>query len=405
MKIIEPILAAQWTLPEAALGFVITVLISFLGIAGVASFLRFKEVVEWTSQLNPDETELDKDEWLRLQVALYLGTASKARTEFALIKCHLPSAGEQPYSYSAVEGGLKKSLREADTIIRYDEQTLMILVHLDHDEAVAFIGRLQEEWSICSTLINCAAMRAGIAIYPMHAASGPALIGEAHKAFELCTNEEPFLLGKVEEEEEEEREEEEGETTQPKKKRSREDKILDPVTGVLNDRVLSGFMQRRLSELRLKKEPCVLLCVGVVRHDYILKSFGETGRDELLAAVSEILQEGVRKMDLIGRHEEDGFLILATCKKEQSMYIAQRLSAQVQACNFTLQGRVVRTNLVIGAAGYPEDGLNMHQLYVKAQKVVDYAQKHDIHGYAEYKEQVHGQEPERPTLSVKSAKR
>ena len=164
-------------------------------------------------------------------------------------------------------------------------------------------------------------------------------------------------------------------------------------------------MQRRLSELRLKKEPCVLLCVGVVRHDYILKSFGETGRDELLAAVSEILQEGVRKMDLIGRHEEDGFLILATCKKEQSMYIAQRLSAQVQACNFTLQGRVVRTNLVMGAAGYPEDGLNMHQLYVKAQKVVDYAQKHDIHGYAEFKEQVHGQEPERPKLSVKSAKR
>ena len=71
----------------------------------------------------------------------------------------------------------------------------------------------------------------------------------------------------------------------------------------------------------------------------------------------------------------------------------------------SLQGRVVRTNLVIGAAGYPEDGLNMHQLYVKAQKVVDYAQKHDIHGYAEFKEQVHGQESERPKLSVKSTKR
>ena len=28
-EIIEPILAAQWTLPEAALGFVITVVISF----------------------------------------------------------------------------------------------------------------------------------------------------------------------------------------------------------------------------------------------------------------------------------------------------------------------------------------------------------------------------------------
>ena len=404
MKIIEPILAAQWTLPEAAIGFVITVVISFLGIAGVASFLRFKEVVEWTSQLNPDETDLDKDEWLRLQVALYLGAASKARTEFTLIKCHLPSADEQPYPYAAVEASLKKSLRETDTIIRYDEQTLMILAHLDHDEAVAFVGRLQKEWSTSSALINGAAMRAGIVMYPMHAASGPALISEVHKAFELSTDQEPFMLGEVDEEDNKE-EEEEDEATQPKKKRSREDKILDPVTGVLKDGVLSGFMQRRLSELRLKKEPCVLLCVGVVRHDYILKSFGEAGRDELLAAVSEILQEGVRKMDLIGRHDEDGFLILATCKKEQSMYIAQRLSAQVQACNFTLQGRVVRTNLVIGAAGYPEDGLNLHQLYVKAQKVVDYAQKHDIHGYAEFKEQVHGQEPERPKLSVKSAKR
>ena len=45
----------------------------------------------------------------------------------------------------------------------------MILAHLDHDEALAFVGRLQEEWSAFSTLINCAAMRAGIAIYPMHA--------------------------------------------------------------------------------------------------------------------------------------------------------------------------------------------------------------------------------------------
>ena len=117
-------------------------------------------------------------------------------------------------------------------------------------------------------------------------------------------------------------------------------------------------MQRRLSELRLKKSH-VFYFVGVVRHDYIL-SFGETGRDEFCCG-SEILQEGVRKMDLIGRHEEDGFLILATCKKEQSMYIAQRLSAQVQAQIYPA-GRVVRTNLVIGAAGYPEDGLNMHQL-------------------------------------------
>ena len=405
MKIITPILAAQWTLPEAALGFVITVALSFLFMAAVASFLRFKEIVEWTSQFNSNETELDKDEWLRLQVALYLGTASKARGEFALIKCYLPGAKEEPYRFSAVEKGLKQSLREADTIIKYDEQILMILAHLDHDEAVAFMRRLQEEWAMSTVEIDCAAMRAGIAMYPMHAMSGSALISEVHKIFELCTDEEPFLLGEIEEEEEEEKEAEESDSFNPKQKRSKEDKILDPVTGVLKDSALSGFMQRRLSELRLKKEPCVLLCIGVVRHDYIFKSFGKAGRDQLVASVSQILQDGVRKIDIIGRHEEDGFLILATCKKEQSMHIAQRLSTQVQAHNFTLQGRVVRTNLIIGAAGYPEDGLNMHQLYVKAQKVVDYGHKHDIYGYAEYKEQIHGQELERPKLSVKSAKR
>ena len=403
MKITEPIIAAQWTIPEAALGFVVTVVVSFLLIAGVASYLRFKEVVEWTRSLDPEDSELDTDEWLRLQTALFVGAASKARTEFALIKCFLPASTEASYGYAEIEAALKKQLRATDVIIPYQDQTLMILAQLDHDEAIDFVRRLQAEWSACDIWVDRAAMRAGIAMYPMHASGGPALIEEVHTTFESCTDESPFVLREIEEEEE--RAEEEAESSDQKRGRSKEDKILDPVTGVLRDTQLSGYMQRRLSELRLKKEPCVLLCIGVIRYDYISSVFGEAGRDQLLAEVSEILQDTVRKIDLIGRHEEDGFLILATCKKEQSMCIAQRISSRVQQHDFHLNGRVVRTNLSVGAAGYPEDGVNMHQLFVKAQKVVDYARQHEIYGYAAYKEHVHGQERERPKRSIKAARK
>ena len=52
------------------------------------------------------------------------------------------------------------------------------------------------------------------------------------------------------------------------------DKLLDPLTGVLRDRVLSTYMHRQLNEYRLKKEPVALFCVAVDNMEQIRSFHG-----------------------------------------------------------------------------------------------------------------------------------
>ena len=182
-------------------------------------------------------------------------------------------------------------------------------------------------------------------------------------------------------------------------------RLLDPMTGVLRDKLLSTYMHRRLNEFRLKKHPVALFCVGVDNMDQIQRFHGEAAHDALLAEVSQQLQLNLRSGDMIGRHEERGFLVLVGCGVEYMEAVAQRVCGAVQQAICRFEGKRLRTTVTVGISHYPAHGKNLHQLYVKGDKVVSYCRENDIRGYAVYAEQLHGRQKVLPAASIKATRR
>ena len=145
-------------------------------------------------------------------------------------------------------------------------------------------------------------------------------------------------------------------------------------------------MHRQLNEYRLKKEPVALFCVAVDNMEQIRSFHGKAAHDQLLAEISKVLQSSFRSADIIGRYEEHGFLILVGCKSDQAERIAQRVCGMIQKKVCMFEEKRLRTTTTVGIAVHPEHGRNLHELYVKAQKVVDHCQDNDIRGYAYYDE-------------------
>ena len=98
-------------------------------------------------------------------------------------------------------------------------------------------------------------------------------------------------------------------------------------------------------------------------------------------------------------------MILVGCVAEHVETIAQRVCGAVQKAILKFEDKRLRTTVTVGISHYPEDGKNLHQLYVKADKVVTHCRENDIRGYAVYAEELHGLKKVKPARSVKATRR
>ena len=121
----------------------------------------------------------------------------------------------------------------------------------------------------------------------------------------------------------------------------------------------------------------------------IISFYGKGHHDVLLAEVSKKLQSCMRPSDMIGRHDEHGFLILVKCDSSQAEGVAQRLCGIIQKHTCIYENKSLRTTITIGISVYPEHGRNLHDLYRKAQCVVEHCRANDIRGYAYYNKKIH----------------
>ena len=89
-------------------------------------------------------------------------------------------------------------------------------------------------------------------------------------------------------------------------------------------------MRKYLAEMRQKKDPASVLCVGINRIDNIISLYGEDAADAVIAGVSQAIQRLTRDSDLIGRFHRDDFIILSPCTLEQGEMISIRLREEIQ---------------------------------------------------------------------------
>ncbi len=404
-----PVCAAQFNLPEAILGFFAAIGLVFAVITLTASRFRFQTVVDDAKNLNIEKAPLfSLREVLRVHLSLFLSRAARQGTSFCLAQIFIPGCKARSSEGRAISALLKEHLRADDVVCPYENDCTMILFQSDPEEHATVLERLITHIVKHTPRLREAAIRAGVSSYPGHGLSGSDLIKVAGQGLEECSTENPIIMPTVRMDEQEDREAMQQEeppkrsTRYTRKMRHHKESMLDERTGVLKASTLSTYLQRMMNNMRLKKKPCALFCIGMNNVEHIARLHGPAAADEVLAGISSVLQRRLRAEDMIGRHEKYAFLVLATCSLEQAGPIAHRISTQVRQTAFLVGRSPLRTTVMVGISAYPQHGRNLKELYAKGQQVLDYNRENDIRSFTVYDPKIHAVQQARPLKSIKS---
>ena len=417
MPLFYPTIAVQLDFLSSALGVAAAIAISFAFITLAASYLRFQQVVRQTDDQSPEEIGISSDDVVRLQLARFQDGCARRRTSFALSLIRFP--GVQVDQDAPVVAAIRRLARINDVTCVYNDETVALLAETEAEDVEKILTRITETVAEDPACGLSGSFQVGIATYPAHGLSGRELIQAALSGLEQTTAEKPIVVPNVEEDSGTERLDDDGEgaeasgtgeSGEPDEEETltfrerREQAMLDELTQVLKPSAISSTMQRAMTELRRSQQDISLFCFGVNNIDNLVRLHGEESADAVMTAVSKILRENLRSTDLIGRHERYGFLVLAQCSLEKASIVGKRIAALVQETEIRLENRRLVSTLTPTVASYPEHGRNLHQLFIAAQKTLDYNRENDIRAYAVYDPAIHDKMLSKPMKSIKALK-
>jgi len=353
-------------LPMAEAGQLLLVIgISFAIITLISSTARFHKMI----QLGEDElTSVDDcNDFFFIQVTRYLSKINRTSTGFIIfiIQFRTDQTELRPVQEQMLQG-LKEIIREptGDKACLFREDCIAAIVDTEEEKTEAMAERMTTDLKqLVDRLPKVSSFRAGISTFPLHGQKSQKIIDVAMEALEQASFESahPIHIAPPPELEGQEEQQVSGDIGEL----SQEDKnaALDPLTGVLKPEAVRSYFRKYLLEIRRKKGPAAVLCIGINRIDNIINLHGEEAADSVIAGVANLIQQLTRNSDLIGRYHRDDFLILATCTLEQGEMIGLRIRDAVQKEVFLFNGKAIRTSIAIGVSGHPEHGKNLRDLF------------------------------------------
>jgi diguanylate cyclase (GGDEF)-like protein len=419
MYLFSPTIAAQLDLISSVFGIVAAIAVSFIIITLVASYYRFQNIVQLAEDTDPTEMGASPTEILRVQLARYLAGCARRGTSFSIALIRITDFSRPIRIDSPVIAGIRKAARRGDISCVFDDETAVLLIESEPEDGVTILTRIIQCLEQDISELSVGQIRVGMASYPGHGLSGKDLTDGALDALGQTTSEEPINMLEIvdlnedEDDEElaeeaveadaiEEGEESESDRTSKGWKDRRKNSMLDELTGVLKPSAVSAYMQRTMSEMRRKKQTAALFCIGVNNMDHIARFHGQEAADDVMAGVSQVLQDNMRADDLIGRHEKYAFLVLTQCSLEEAEIIGKRITSYVQQAEFKSERKKLKTTITLGVSTYPEHGRNLHHLYLAGQRVLDHSRANDIRAYAVYDPEIHDKVQTKPIKSIKS---
>lgn len=370
MPIFQPhsLLIAQ--IPLAETGQMLLVMgLAFAVITLISSTYRFHRMVQLSDK---DLVSIeDCNDFFFIQVTRYLSKINRRTSGFGIMIVEFKSDASD---VRQVQEQLAETMRRlirgpTDQVCLYQTHCAAAIVDTEESNVGAIgnrlAGRLQEA---LAGLPGISAFRTGISAFPLHGGNTRELVDAALAALQQTSFDDPLPAGIAPSPEMKDQgtPDEIGELSRQDKHSS-----LDPLTGVLSPAVIGSYMRKYFAEIRRRKEPAALLCVGITGIDNLIALQGEEAADAVIAGVSRVLQRLTRENDLIGRYHRDDFMILSACNLEQGSDIALRLHEAVQKETFLYNGRRIKAAVSIGVAGHPEHGRNLRDLFHGAYRALD----------------------------------
>jgi diguanylate cyclase (GGDEF)-like protein len=148
----------------------------------------------------------------------------------------------------------------------------------------------------------------------------------------------------------------------------------DPLTGLLNLKAFDAILQQQHRRAERDGRPYSILMINVNDTALINETLGHHAGDQLIVAVAQAITRSVRQSDAAARLGGDVFVVLLVdMDARQAAQVAQRMRNHVYQGTISIGKRLLRANVSIGAAQFPDDDLLPQEL----MKIADQRMRQD----------------------------
>lgn len=142
--------------------------------------------------------------------------------------------------------------------------------------------------------------------------------------------------------------------------------ILDPVTQLLHPDRVGSAVQKMLAAHRRREQPVCLVLTRIDEIKSYTETFGDVGRDALLRQAAETWMANCRESDLIGRLDDEHFVVLMSGKSEVILPTVQRVLSVVRQQACLLDNQEIRYTMGAAVVGFPEHAIGPGPLFRNA---------------------------------------
>ena len=378
----------NFNLTEVFINFLIVVLIAFILIVLISSYLRFQDIIDFVKNSNSENNDIKISNLIRIKLADVISRNLKKKTSFSVILIKFNINNQTNFLNHQFIDHIEKYFRDDDLFFKLSGTEIISIIECDEEFISSLIDRLIKLANKFFDNFSKKDVYFGISRFPNCGTTGDELINLAQKSILKADSENQIIYAETQNDEDSNDKNIKEENLDDKDKLY-DKKIIDPLTNTLNQKAVSKFMQREISELRIKKEPCTIFCIKINNIYNTESYFGKDLVEYIIKSIGNLINENIRGSDIVGTYKFGEFMILSHSELEKASNIGNRLTSLVNKKRFNFDGKIINNTLTIGAASYPEHGNNIYDLYKKTQKVLDYCNENDISGYMVYEENKH----------------
>lgn len=286
-----------------------------------------------------------------------LGSVYKNPDPFAVMT--MPEQGEDNRTGDAVTL-IRKMIRRTDTVIRYDETKIGLLIRTGRGHAERVAQRVADGLPGQPSI--------GIATCPENGTRLSELLENAENAAK-----EALARGGGVRMADAPAAALPDETVPPA-----QEKYLDDLTGVLRGDLLGRTLPKFISQHRKEGRKVAMIFCDVDNIQDYNQHYSRQAGDELLQGVSSLFQKNLREDDLIARYSGDEFLILLPADARDALETAKRLSAVIKRAEFKYRVTTLKTTVSMGIALIPDHARTLSRLFEAASHALHTARQKGI---------------------------
>ncbi len=143
----------------------------------------------------------------------------------------------------------------------------------------------------------------------------------------------------------------------------------DKLTGTLTRKYLEDTINRLIISTHKSKSQFSIIMYDLDDFKNVNDRFGHQTGDEVLAGISKLIFDNIKKTDFIGRYGGEEFIIILPDKNStEALAIAEDL--RVKICNANLLGDKAEISVSMGIATYPDHGQTLEELFEKVDQAL-----------------------------------